>query len=349
MERIIPKLFNCQWHITERCNWRCKFCYQSEHPAQDLSLAELITILDKYMNLIAKWKIPSGRARLMITGGEPFVRQDFFQFLEEVSKRQKKYGFEWGLLSNGSFVDEEKIIKLKELGIKSYQVSMEGMKEKTDDLMGQGCFDKVVRAIKLLVAAEIPVAVSLTLTKKNVKEVFDLVRFCDKLGVNVLGTRRLIPWGRGKELEEYMLSPKELKDYYLKVVEINKNLARKKKKLRIGIGCESAIFNEEILADPDTDMSLNLCGVSNGRCITIMANGDLMHCRRLPIVMGNALKDDLEEFWYSKPMQDLRSLGNLDPVCKKCKNFVNCLSGARCITYAYSGKLADPDVQCWRT
>jgi radical SAM protein with 4Fe4S-binding SPASM domain len=342
------KIFNVQWHITERCNWRCKFCYQSEHPTPDLSYEELCSILDKYVSLIDRWKLHNERARLVLTGGEPLVRSDFFKFLEYVNEKRKKYGFRCSILSNGSLLDEEKVIRLKELGIKSYQVSMEGMKEKTDDLMGQGCFDKAVRAIKLLVAQKVPAVVSFTMTKKNVGELMELAEFCIGIGANTIGARRLIPWGRGKDLEENMLSPEELKDIYIKIKEKNKEFVKRGLSFRIGIGCETGIFNEDILGDPDSDMPVNLCGLTLGRCITIMANGDLMNCRRLPITMGNALKDDLYDFWYSKPMRDLRDMDKIDPKCKKCDNFTNCFGGARCVTYAYSGKLNAKDVQCWR-
>jgi radical SAM protein with 4Fe4S-binding SPASM domain len=348
MEKLtIPKIFSVQWYITERCNFRCKFCYQSDHPVPDLSLDQLFLILDKFVELIKKWNLPQDRARLVLTGGEPLIRPDFFQFIERVYELSKGR-FRWSLLSNGSLLDEEKVLKLKKFGISSYQVSMNGMRDKTDELMGRGNFDRITKAINLLVAAKIPAVVSFTMTKKNIDEVPALVDYCQKLGVNSIGTRRLIPWGRGKELEEYVLTPQELRNYYMWVKERNKKLAKSGTHMRIGIGCETAIFNEEIFDDPESGMDISLCGLTCGRCFTIMANGDLMHCRRLPLPMGNALKDDLYEFWYSKPMRDLRDLEQLDPICKKCDNFVNCFSGARCIAYAQTGELHVPDPQCWR-
>jgi len=348
MEDLIkPKTFYLQWHITERCNWHCKHCYQGEHPAADLSLEELLKILDQYVSLIKKWKL-FGRATLSLTGGEPFVREDFFQLLEKVSAQATLHGFRWALLSNGSLLDEKKIIKLKELGLHSFQVSIEGMEKTNDEIRGKGTFKKTIEAIELLKAADIQAVVSLTLTKKNMRDIPPLINLCEKLGVKSLGTRRIIPWGRGEQLKEYMLQPQELKEYYLSIKEINKKLAKRKSTLRVGLGCENSIFNEDILADPDTNMRVSTCGVIYGRCITIMANGDVMHCRRLPIVMGNALKDNLYDVWYSKPMRDLRDIDKLHPFCKKCPNFLNCFGGAKCVTYAYSGKLNIPDIQCWR-
>jgi radical SAM protein with 4Fe4S-binding SPASM domain len=345
---VFPKFFTFQWHITERCNWHCKHCYQSENPVLDLSLEKLFFILDQLLALIKKWQIPPGRVKLNITGGEPLVRKDLFQLLERISQSFGAAGHRWSLMTNGSLLDKEKLIKLKNFNIESAQVSIEGMKKNTEEIMGKGAFDKIVKAIKLLVKAGVPTRASFTLTKKNMNDVPSLVKLSERLKIDILGTRRLIPWGRGKGLQEYMLQPQELKEYYLKVKEINKKLKQKKKKLKVIIGCESAIFNEEILNDPLSDMKINFCGVTQGRALTIMANGDILPCRRLPIVVGNVLRDNLFDVWYSEPMKNLRNPNKLHSFCQKCSNFSNCFGGGRCLPYAYTGKIDLPDIQCWR-
>ena len=95
-------------------------------------------------------------------------------------------------------------------------------------------------------------------------------------------------------------------------------------------------------------MEIASCGVVNGRCITIMSNGDVMHCRRLPVVMGSVLKDKLANIWNYKEMKNLRDLDKCHSFCKDCSNFSNCFGGARCINYAYKGETNIPDIQCWR-
>jgi len=274
------------------------------------------------------------------------VRKDFFQFAKRLGEYSHLY--RWGMLSNGSLLNEDNALELKKAGLGKTQVSLEGMEKNNDEIRGKGSFKKAIDAMKLLVRLGMPVRVSLTLTKKNMADVPDLVKLCDKIGAKGIGTRRLIPWGSGKELEEYMLQPQELRDYYLKVKEINKKLVKKGSSFKVVIGCESGIFNEELLDDPLSNMETNLCGVTQGRVLVIMANGDIMPCRRLPIVVGNALKDDLYDVYYSKPMQEFRSLDKLHPFCQKCRNFINCFGGAKCVSYAYTDKWDVPDIQCWR-
>ena len=78
---IIPKTFKLQWHITECCNFRCKHCYQENYDTPEMSLTQMKDILRQFVELVKKWQIPKNRARLSITGGEPFLHKDFFRFL----------------------------------------------------------------------------------------------------------------------------------------------------------------------------------------------------------------------------------------------------------------------------
>lgn len=344
----IPTHFVLQWHITERCNLRCRHCYQDRDKIPpDLTLDQLFYIFENFLFLIKKWKIDSSnKVSLNITGGEPFFRKDFFQFVEKIG--EYSHLFRWHIMSNGSLLTEKDVLRLKKANLAGYQVSLEGMEKNNDEIRGKGSFKKTFRAIKLLVNEGIPTLVSFTLTRKNIKDIPALVRLCDRLGVSIIGARRLISRGEGEKLRMHMLQPKELKVFYLNVKKINSKLVERKRKLRVVLGCESAIFAEEILADPLAGMRLNSCGVTEGICLNIMVNGDVLPCRRLPIVVGNALKETLYDVYYSRKLQEFRDLDKLHPFCRACSNFVNCFGGAKCVTYAYTGKWDIPDVQCWR-
>ena len=91
--RYQPKSFHLQWHITERCNLKCKHCYFDEKFLKnELSLNKLFVVLDDYINLLKKWKLPREASRISITGGEPLIRNDFFEFLEKCYQNRKKLG-----------------------------------------------------------------------------------------------------------------------------------------------------------------------------------------------------------------------------------------------------------------
>ena len=78
MVEFKPRSFHLQWHITERCNLRCRHCYQD--PAflkEEVGTKELIKILEDFIGQIKAWNLPKETVRISLTGGEPFVRKDF--------------------------------------------------------------------------------------------------------------------------------------------------------------------------------------------------------------------------------------------------------------------------------
>ncbi len=339
-----PPSFTLQWHITERCNWHCKHCYQfDEDNKEELSTKQLFQVLEQYVFLIRKWGIPKNSARLNITGGEPFVREDFFELLERIGSYSNL--FKWGLLSNGSFMTEEIAKKLKSLNLFRCQVSLEGCEKVNDEIRGEGSFKKVIDAIKILVKEGITTSVSVSLAKHNMNDIPKLVEVLYNSGASYISTRRIIPYGRGFEFRNSLLKPVELKNYYLFTQEKNKELNKKGIRFRIGIGCESGIFNDERFSPSHK----NHCGIVNGRVLIVMANGEVLACRRVPIVMGNVLDQSLFEIWYSSnKLWEMRNLNNAHVFCQKCPNFNGCFGGAKCVTYTYSNELFVPDVQCWK-
>jgi len=349
-EAMIPDHFCIQWHVTERCNWRCRHCYQEDQKYFDLEINELLLILNNCLSLNVPWS----KVRFQITGGEPFVRKDLFEFLKVLSDNAAIYGYKWVIMSNGSFLDQKTVAKLKKLKISNVQVSLEGTQRLNDEIRGQGAFTKTVQAIKVLKKNGISTSVSLTLSRKNMKNVFSLIKELDLLGVDILGVRRLVPWGQGRAMDKYLLRPIELRDFYLRLKKVQEKFQRQGKKMIIATGCESAIFDQELLLKNHQLEYNNLrndfhgCGVISGSCLTIMSNGDVVPCRRFPVVLGNALEKSIYDLYFSKQMKDFRNPNKAHAFCQACPNFINCIGGAKCVTYAYYQRWDVPDVQCWR-
>ena len=340
----VPSYFSFQWHITERCNWQCRHCYQEEKISSELNLEQLLKIFDQLLNLLRKWRIPPWHVNFSLTGGEPFLREDFFSLLKRVAEYSNLYRI--NILTNGSLLTEENIRRLREAKITQVQLSLEGMEKNNDEIRGRGAFKKTMEAMKMLVNYNVPVQISFTIHKKNKKDLDSLIKICEKLGAFKLKIRRFVPWGRGKAMEDFILQPQELNNCYQKIENFSKEFLRKGKKIKLSIGCEAAIFNKEIFFN--SGLFFNFCGVTGGRVLTVMPNGDVLSCRRLPIVFGNALEDNLYDIYYSDKMRELRNLNNLHIFCKECPFFPKCFGGAKCVTYAHAGRLDVPDIQCPR-
>jgi len=157
-----PDHLTLQWHITDRCNLKCTHCYLHDRPLPDLDIDKLESILMNYVETLKRMNI---RGRVHITGGEPFMRKDFFGFLELVHAQRVQCSF--AVLCNGTMVTDDYAARLKELGCDFVQVSLDGGRETHDSIRGKGNFSGAIAGIRMLKKHGIPVSVSFTAGKNN--------------------------------------------------------------------------------------------------------------------------------------------------------------------------------------
>lgn len=292
-------------------------------------------VFKQYLDLLEVCGIK--RPIISFTGGEPFLRKDFLPLLKKIRKQNRNSVLR--ILSNGSMINENVAEELKHLKLSFVQISLEGLKDNNDKIRGEGSFEKIVESIKIIRSHKIDVVVSFTLNQLNKDDIPGLADLCCDLGVKRLGIGRLVPFGRGEQLKEKLLSPQELKKFYLNAKELEKEF---RNKLEISYSCEQGILALEKKTE-------NYCIVMDGRGLTVMPNGDVLFCRRLPIKLGNVLEQDLKHIYFNNHLLwEIKELDNIShEKCKKCKVFDKCFGGAKCITYAYFNRLSEPDPQCW--
>lgn len=80
--------------------------------------------------------------------------------------------------------------------------------------------------------------------------------------------------------------------------------------------------------------------------IVIADNGDILPCRRLPIKAGSIYTNTLLEVYEnSDAMQQLRKQ-SIPEDCRTCIKASKCRGGAKCLTYAVTGRLDKKDINC---
>ncbi|NQT55584.1 MAG: radical SAM protein [Desulfobacteraceae bacterium] len=329
--------FYFQWHITEECNFRCKHCYHADYSsANELNLNELILIADKIDSTLRKW---NKDGTLSITGGEPFMVKDkLFPLLEHINSLETINHFD--LLTNGSLLDEDILSKLKGFKkLRRVQVSLEaGNQELNDQIRGNGSFEKTLSAIRLLKQNDFQVAVMMTISHMNKNEIKPLIEFLKKERVDTFSAERFIPEGAGADLKAELLTAEEVRDVFQKIYSI----AMKEVKIRILL--YRPLF---ALLDGNDPTVGALCSVGNN-ALTIMHDGTIYPCRRLPIPIGNALTDSFYKVWYtSQVLWDIRNTKNIKGKCADCDLIPVC-RGCRAMAYALTGDYLAEDPQCWR-
>jgi MoaA/NifB/PqqE/SkfB family radical SAM enzyme len=181
---------------TMRCNLKCYGCYSGDYSKEDLPYE----VLDRLMGECKEMGIHF----VLLTGGEPFVRQDIFNLFE------KHQDIMFQVYTNGTLIDEKMINRFVALGNVAPAISLEGLREKTDERRGQGQFDRVVKVMEGLRKAGILFAVSTTQTSRNT-DVLTSDAFIDFLvekGCILLWNFHYVPIGREADLS-LMATPEQ--------------------------------------------------------------------------------------------------------------------------------------------
>jgi len=178
--------FIIQWHITDRCNLKCRHCYQEGAGSREMPFDRIAAVIQEIAAMLKDWGEAYGlefSPSFTITGGEPFLRPDFFSILKEILQA----GFASYVLSNGTMITQERAESLAALGVKEVQVSLEGPQGVHDGIRGPGSFAASLQGVRNLQAAGVKVSLNSTLSKLNAGYFMDLVDLAVALGVGSLG------------------------------------------------------------------------------------------------------------------------------------------------------------------
>lgn len=164
-------------HVTHHCNLRCAGCYsvvEERNGRPDLSLDALRDIVGRLA--------AAGVQRLVISGGEPFLRDD----LAEVARAAKEAGIGFvDLLTNGTVVTDEALAALAPW-VDRVAVSFDGIARDAEALVrGTGRFDTLVDAVHRIQAAGIPAHIIPTLHGKNAGDARAYCDLADKWGTTL--------------------------------------------------------------------------------------------------------------------------------------------------------------------
>ncbi len=320
--------FFIQWHVTERCNLRCSHCYQDGTVNNELTFKEIQGVISEVSEMLDIWSdsynIELSRS-VNLTGGEPFLRPDIFQIIEEI----KNFDFDIYLLSNGTLIDNNKAALMSDIGINGVQVSIEGPEIIHDNIRGRGSFERAINGIKSLRSMGIEVTLNVTLSSLNYSYVMDVIPLAVKLGVQRLGFSRLVPSGRGRKHLTDMLDKESVKQLYDRL-------------LNVEIEGLDIVTGDPVASQINKDMCENAGATALGGCaagisgLTFRPDGAITPCRRLNIPVGNLREDSLREVWAgSEVLCQLRDKSSYSGKCRYCNRWAFC-RGCRAIAYEYS-------------
>jgi radical SAM protein with 4Fe4S-binding SPASM domain len=192
--------------LTYRCNNRCVHCYCSL-PENDktvsnneLTTGEVKRLLDELASMGSLW--------LLITGGEPLLREDF----EEIYLHAKKKGFLITLFTNGTLVDEKITELLSKYPPFAVEISLYGATREIYEKVTRvkGSYQKCLGGVRKIIKAGIKLKLKTMALTINCHELRDMDRMAREWGCEFRfdpTIQKRIDKNMFSEPERYRISP----------------------------------------------------------------------------------------------------------------------------------------------
>jgi radical SAM protein with 4Fe4S-binding SPASM domain len=354
-----PPLRLVFWESTVGCNLECTHCRRLDVSCE-LSKLDLNT--DEALRFIRT--LPeTGRPILVFSGGEPLMRPDIFTLADEA----RDIGIPTALATNGTMIQWEGAVRIKEAGFRRVSISFDGPDPATHDhFRGTGAFDASITGFKLLKKAGLSLQINSTIARHNYAKLDDTYRLALDLGADALHLFMLVPVGCGASLDENtMLNGVQYENALNWIYD--KSLEGK---LHLKATCAPHYFRVMLQRskqnghpmpthahphknmgngnrDGKPDMSAMTKGCLAGQAVCFVSHtGQVFPCGYLPISSGNVRTTPLPVIWRdSKIFADLRDDSGLEGKCGLCEYKKVCM-GCRARAFAYEHNYMAEEPNC---
>jgi radical SAM protein with 4Fe4S-binding SPASM domain len=332
----VPAPAGVLWDLTSKCNLKCRHCVVSagEECNDELCFEDCCRLIDEFAEF--------GVSQLILSGGEPMIRKDFFEIAEYVASKNIMIQ----VATNGTLIDEAAAEKLASIGART-QVSLDSSVPAIHDDFRQlsGSWEKTVNGIKLLVKAGVPVTLAAAVTTMNIDDIPELYELGKELGVHTFRILPFVPSGRGSGAFDLEVKPARMR-------ELTKFLLSK----RESDGPEIApmefectfrpVPEQEIEANTDTRIG---CDGAIGYC-TVTSKGYVLPCNYFEGADVENVKDrSFRWIWdNSRFLNYFRSLKATDMKgeCSKCQWLPVCRGS--CIAANFTRRdIFQANCHCW--
>ena len=186
--------------VTDRCNLRCQYCMPA-HGIEIVPRKELLTYKEMYRVIRVLTEL--GVDKIRLTGGEPFVRKGFVEFLEMLSFNDLLNDI--NITTNGALISNhiETLEKLKK--VKNINLSIDSLKaDKFNEITRRNVFDEVFKTMEMLEKSSMNLKLNVVVQSGiNTDEICDFVRLTKDKNIAVRFIEEMPFNGKGqREMQE---------------------------------------------------------------------------------------------------------------------------------------------------
>lgn len=163
--------------LTHRCNLRCIHCYLGDRsdlkPYKEMNTEQILSILDQITE--------AGCLYLLITGGEPLLREDF----REIYSHAKTNGLLVTVFTNGTLITDKIIRLFNDLPPHIVEISLYGATASTYEKITKvtGSYERCLHGVRQLLKHNINVRLKTILMTVNKHEFFNIENIAQDFGV----------------------------------------------------------------------------------------------------------------------------------------------------------------------
>ena len=277
------------WEVTHRCNYACLHCCSRSGNSMpyELDTQSMIKVLEELYN--------DGVEEIYFSGGEPFIRDDMMDILQETRKR----GILANVSTNGSFMSEALAAKLREIDVNLIHISLDSHQESLfNSFRGGNYFNSTVSAIKNAKLAGLYVRVGVVIWKENFDQLEEMIKFLADMNVDEVVFNWLISVGRFQDHQEQGVPLSEFKRLISTVVSYQKKYSDRIKismhRSKEYVGNESTCRAGEQILFILPDGRISPCSWLAKLDNTLITTGSLKNCS-----LNDLKKSDAFDKWQS--------------------------------------------------
>ncbi|MBI5745937.1 MAG: radical SAM protein [Nitrospirae bacterium] len=326
------------WNVTKMCNLRCAHCYLDADYLTGRKKDELTT--EEGFRLIKGISLLNPNTILILTGGEPLLREDIFYLAGYASK----IGLMPVLGTNGMLLNERVGSKIIESGIKGIGISIDSIHHEIHDAFRgvKGAWERSIKGIEAIKRYGLQFQIQTTVTRSNYSEIPKIIEFAHELGCKVYNIFFLVCTGRGQGLTD--ITPEQYEEVLGEVVRLQDRYTG-----RMMIRAKCAPHFKRVAYQYRKDSPLLkgyasdcLAGVHYCR---VTPEGDITPCPYMPLVGGSLKKDGFEGIWKNSPLLNEIREKRFKGRCRICEYRVIC-GGCRARAYATTKDYLMDDPWC---
>ena len=293
-----------QWKITNRCNIRCKHCYEGEKCQEQLDEEQIQDVFNKLLN--------SNILQLTITGGEALLVDNLANYIRQCLEKKIRVNVFTNAILLDKFIDDLGEVENKEL--LTFEVSVDGSQKQHDYIRGVGNYERTMGNIRYAIEKGYKIITNTVVNGITQKSIVPMMKELNSIGVSTIQLSNLMLKGWAKDNQnELFISKEELAKVYREISQT------------IDFDFYYADITNDVYHSTGVG-KLQKEGKNTWSCcagearITIDFNGDVLICPLFPqYTLGNIKDSSLDEIWNNPCKQDyIKSLRDLNKNKQTC-------------------------------